>query len=172
MRKRPYDSLSASTWPLGSSGLLGSAWRLISLLKFWDGLSGSHLHGSRIQDGNDRFSRNVLKELTTTSCVIAQKSAVLICFAAWRLKSRTSMWIIFLCYYSSVSIFVKLDVRDFDLSCFPFFGRKNVVAFRDLFRRMAMRTCGWRLGNQSPPPSVPLCRCLSAQSGCLLVCAF
>jgi len=40
------------------------------------------------------------------------------------LKSRTSMWVIFLCYYSSVSIFVKLDIRDFDLLCFSVLKKK------------------------------------------------
>jgi len=35
-----------------------------------------------MEDGTDRLCRNVGKELTTTRCVIAQKSAVLIYFAA------------------------------------------------------------------------------------------
>ena len=49
---------------------------------FLDNLSVPSSRVKNPEDGTERVSRNVGKTITTTRCVITQKSAVLICFAA------------------------------------------------------------------------------------------
>ena len=61
-------------WGLLSSGLLRSA---NFLPTFRENLSCPIFKGQE-SDGTDRFSQNAGKKITTTRCVMAQKSAVLI----------------------------------------------------------------------------------------------
>jgi hypothetical protein len=69
--------------------------------------------------------------------------------------------------YSTVSKFAKLDVLEFDLSCYLFYYNFWIV--RDVFRQIGMKIHGWKIGFLDSPVAHSTLR--PVKSCCTFLCA-